>query len=48
MTTLTGLLAAEHTSRIALDRKGQVARFHGTGHLANLFGENAVFLLSKR
>lgn len=34
--------------RLALDRKGQVARFHGTGRFANLFGENAVFLLSKR
>lgn len=34
--------------RLALDHRGQVARFRGTGRLANLFGENAVFLLSKR
>jgi methionine biosynthesis protein MetW len=34
--------------RVQLDSRGRANRFHGTGAFANLFGEQAVFLLSKK
>ena len=33
--------------RLSLDSHGKIGRFHGTGRFANLFGEQAVFLLKK-
>ena len=34
--------------RVQLDARGRANRFHGTGAFANLFGEQAVFLLSMK
>ncbi len=34
--------------RVQLDSRGRANRFHGTGLFANLFGEQAVFLLSMK
>ena len=34
--------------RVQLDSRGRATRFHGTGAFANLFGEQAGFLLSKK
>ena len=34
--------------RVQLDSRGRATGFRGTGAFANLFGEQAVFLLSKK